>query len=103
MQSAEQYIQAAKRHGIRTSRSEYDIFLTVPRADWEYGAALTDEFRRTDVKVFNAAESLLQGPYTERPEEALTISKAFVFIAGRDPDPGADNYLNQFLRHSLDD
>jgi hypothetical protein len=28
MQSAEQYIQAAKRHGIRTSRSEYDIFLT---------------------------------------------------------------------------
>lgn len=104
VQSAEQYIQAAKRHGSRTSHAAYDIFLSVDRRDWDYGAPLVEALRRQGASVFTAAEaSDPTAPSAEQRKEALDISQSFVFVAGAGPDLEAENDLNQFLRDSLND
>jgi WD40 repeat protein len=104
VQSAEQYIQAAKRHGSRTSHAAYDIFLSVDRRDWDYGAPLVEALRRHGASVFTAAEaSDPTAPSAEQRKEALDISQSFVFVAGAGPDLEAENDLNQFLRDSLND
>jgi WD40 repeat protein/MinD-like ATPase involved in chromosome partitioning or flagellar assembly len=102
--SAEQYIQAAKRQGIRLSRPQYDVFLTMPRGESEFGESLAHTLRLNGIKVFNATVSFARPtPKPEEVEVALDVSKAFVFVASKEQDSEAENSLNQFLRRNLDD